>query len=597
MGTTRLRLPVVSAVVLLSCSAAMAQLPTAPPPHPPFADVVKEYQRLGLPLPPPDAELVRINISQTYQDENDERPRLHESYLLGFKLAPTRLGADPRYLIGDGRIWSNAWFDPRTVKRVEPTPNALDQFSRDGIECLCLAVQCELRGWHDLARAAYALAHQQFVLEGREFSIIDELHNSTWRLWARRLGERGTDRKEVLQHLKQLASEDGSLKRPDMGGFLDRLESTVRGPFSKPGTVEARIDALTDYWNDTEDESNRVGQEAYWELAELGFEAVPALIDHVSDGRFTRGWSHGFNFRSAHDLTVGHLCSRLLFDLSGRSIGGNYWELRGDYLDPGKAREWFAAAKKIGEEKWLLDHAMPKGGGPKIGDPPRTPHNHIIRVIGAKYPDRLPAIYRAMISRPSINIVEELVASRLPHQKKLALLEEGVTTENPGHRRDALEGLAEVDKATFHKHLLKFIQEDRADLSLLEKADSPECWIAFASAIKRQPFEKRMTAIRAVGSLDPPDKVDPIRRGRLVFLMRFLDDQTTEKLDDDEAWSMVEVRDFAATHLAGLLRFHVKRTHGDYMVEHDRNLGPISRLIFREAVRQAAEKELARLGK
>ena len=47
--TTAARFVVVPALCLLAENAAFAQPPTAPPPHPPLAELVKEYVRLGLP--------------------------------------------------------------------------------------------------------------------------------------------------------------------------------------------------------------------------------------------------------------------------------------------------------------------------------------------------------------------------------------------------------------------------------------------------------------------------------------------------------------------------------------------------------------------
>ncbi|MFO0804779.1 MAG: hypothetical protein U0791_16850 [Gemmataceae bacterium] len=56
---TSLRLAAILLSLLLAAPPANAQVEVAPPPHPAFDEVVKDYLRLELPLPPKDAELVR----------------------------------------------------------------------------------------------------------------------------------------------------------------------------------------------------------------------------------------------------------------------------------------------------------------------------------------------------------------------------------------------------------------------------------------------------------------------------------------------------------------------------------------------------------
>lgn len=604
----QIRLLMAFAAVLMARGSAVAQLPQAqlpqaPPPHPPFRELVKEYQRLGLPLPPPDAELVRIEFWRlSAAIDTDDQP--HESYLIGFRLAPPRPGADPRYLIGAGEILTTTeWFDPQGVKPAKPTPDALRLVDMDGKEYVSFAVQCELRGWHDLAQAAYARAIEQWYSEPpQEVSFLDELRSTVIWLWERRLEQRGTDRKEILRHLKALYGVEETPETRLYGlNLLRRLERTVNQPRAKPGTVEARIDDLTEYFVNPQDWTTLDRppppyREPYWKLAELGFDAVPALIDHIRDDRLTRAVSFGgFSFFGEASPTVGDLCSRLLSDFSGGTIARRGEGRGNDLLDAEQARKWFAEAKKIGEEKWLLDHAIPKGDMPSA-------NRVIVRAIGAKYPARLPEIYRAVLQKPPVHVldeprdcVEEVVASKLPREQKIALLEEGVAHKVSEHRLWALEGLASLDADLFRKRLAEDLKKYPGDAleatSLIQRTDDPGCWDAFAAAAKRASYEARMVIILDIGHLDPPDKPDPIRRERVRFLAQLLDDRTAEK---DESGDTVEVRDYAASQLGGLLRFRMDYRYPDHMVQHDPNRGPITRFVFREAVRRAAEQELTR---
>jgi hypothetical protein len=263
-------------------------------------------------------------------------------------------------------------------------------------------------------------------------------------------------------------------------------------------------------------------------------------------------------------------------------------------LQPADVHAWWTQAQKVGEEKWLVDHALPTGSS-------EQPNEHIARVLRVKYPGRLPELYRTILQkRPllvSCEYAAEIAASTLPREQKIALLEEGVAHRQPEHRRWALDGLATVDRPLFRKLLVKTLTlypEDVLDVEpLVEKAADEGCWDALAAAAKRVPCGVRMELIRVVGWWDPPSRKDPIRRDRIRFLVQFLDDRSTAPDDDDLDWKMVEVRDYTVEVVAGLFGLRVWRNWGNTVVP-DRHRGPISQLVFRETVRLLAEQELSR---
>ena len=57
---TALRLAAATVFFLLGCEAVFAQPQVTPPPQLALDELVKEYKRCGLPVPPPEAELVRV---------------------------------------------------------------------------------------------------------------------------------------------------------------------------------------------------------------------------------------------------------------------------------------------------------------------------------------------------------------------------------------------------------------------------------------------------------------------------------------------------------------------------------------------------------
>jgi hypothetical protein len=609
---TPLRLVASLLAALLATTSARAQPAVAPPPHPPLAEVVAEYKRLGLPFPPPDAELVQIDWDWYLGRSGEEATGQH---CLGYRVPPVKPGERVRYstvgVLGVG-FRDLGYVEPATAVETEPTPDALRgllDFSPEYL--LTFAVQCEERGWHELAVALYARARERFVAEEPDRTIIEEVRFIAWNYWEQSLVAPGGDRAEVLRRLKALAVEDESFRTPYTDWLLRAIELTRAPSKSKPGSIEALVDALTEY----RQEDFGIGSVAsdpasYWKLAELGFDAVPALIEHLGDDRLTRAVCVNIDLRSAHRLTVGHLCSRLLYDLSARTIGAAYSPALGDRLDPAEVEKWFERAKKVGEEKWLLDHAVPSDEALAVV-PDGRPETLVVRVIGAKYPARLPIIYRAMLKKRLewfwINdFVNEVVASKLPLKEKVALLEEGAAHEDFEHSARALQGLAKLDPTALRKHLLAALKRVKARAGkvevegesvrklrqLVESVDDRASWDALLAAAKAVGVESRMNFLREIGPDRPPDERDPKRLERIRFLVQFLDDRDAEADDDG---TRTEIRDYAAARLAGLFGFIVQRELLEELYwrpVYDATLGPFSRLILREAVRQAAAREL-----
>jgi hypothetical protein len=594
---TAQRLGLAVAALLLARSDAPAQLPVAPHPHSTLDDLVAEYRRLGLPEPPANTELVRWKWKYV-----DDEGFTVESAGLVFRLPPKSPRGPQPYFLGDGPGYYPA--EPDRVESVIPAPVALEGVP-PALEDLRLAVRCRMRGWDELSTALYARARR--LIE--EFEVYQEyddaplyiIRDCGWLYWYGQLTEQHSDWRDVHRRLKGIYDRDERFRTEQRGDLLSKLEAALfHKRTARPGTPEALIDDLVDHWEDRDDPSNVSSQTAYWKLAELGFDAVPALLDHLNDTRLTRSFSFGFNIRSAHHVTVGHLCGRLINCLSARTADDRYWEARGDYLNNDKATVWLAEAKRIGEEKWLLDHVLPPGGGGGIVNHPRAPEKEIARALGAKYPARLPAVYRRALRGPIADRLEdfvpEIVASKLTRDAKADLLAEGAAHPDLKHRVRALRGLAEVDPARSKKHLRETIDAVRGDgdvvmplegfgpelVRLTVRAGDAGCWDALRAATKRVNAEGRLDVAVYVGCVAPVAPVEPNRRHRLRLGLQLLDDEDAE------------VRDTAATQLAGLLWLPVRRDPETNWVFHDQNTDPLTRFARRCVVGKLATDELAR---
>jgi hypothetical protein len=300
---------------------------------------------------------------------------------------------------------------------------------------------------------------------------------------------------------------------------------------------------------------------------------------------------------------VGDLCGRLLRDLSGGAAGRRFWGIDLP-ADPVEARKWFESAKKVGEEKWLLDHAWDKD---------ERPDRSIAQVIGAKYPARLSAIHREAAKKGRAGYLFYAVkTSRLPDEQKVALVEEDLQNISLSRRDWHLRALAELDPARFRVHLLQTLKQLRTERpaqrgwflnaeeyfprwlpELVASANDAACWAALSAIAKAVSPGDRFTILAALWPPRPPDTPDPARAARLRFALQFLNDRSSDpKLA--ELWELgasAEVRDYAASFLAYAFRIGLEKNTW-FAPVHDKTLGALSRLILRVQVRHLAVREL-----
>ena len=240
-------------------------------------------------------------------------------------------------------------------------------------------------------------------------------------------------------------------------------------------------------------------------------------------------------------------------------------------------------------------------------------NNYILRAVRVKYPSRLPELYRTILQTrkrvTSGSIVQEILASSLTRPQKIALFEEGARHAETSIRFPALEALGKIDPALIRtrvRDLSQALLRDAADanrrepsadaiLGLIELAGDRVCWDALAAAAPKLPVEKRHSLIFALGGEPVLGQADLHRRERLRLLVGFLRD-TTPVVDrnGDEVVS-TPVCDYAADRLAQLLGFW-PRDEEPLFFDRAVERGPLTRIILRLAVRQAAERELRRLG-
>src|SRR5262249_15206879 len=147
---------------------------------------------------------------------------------------------------------------------------------------------------------------------------------------------------------------------PQNRALLKSLDLALIPSKAKPGSMEATIDALVNATSNNvwfDDEANA----PYIRLIERGFDAVPALIEHLDDDRLTRYRYPGFNNFHGYHYRISHMASDLLEGLAGEKLGeGNMRAVVGKLVSKDSARAWWAKARNVGEEANMLAHVLPK---------------------------------------------------------------------------------------------------------------------------------------------------------------------------------------------------------------------------------------------
>ncbi|MCW3053222.1 MAG: hypothetical protein JWN14_2392, partial [Chthonomonadales bacterium] len=243
-----------------------------------------------------------------------------------------------------------------------------------------------------------------------------QLAGEAWQYWEPTLWKPNTDRHAALAVMQRLLQsgllEEEASKRmswtdaeeASQRALVIDLEVSLAPSHAESGSIEAEIDALVDYYNPS---TYRIYNEPgtrplpaetdprFKKLWLRGFEAVPILLKHLNDRRFTRTYSHIGRFHPSYPYRISHVVADLLTGLAGSeaAVGAHEKERgSGKDINPAKAEQWWKQARAIGEERYLLRHLLPA----KNSEEARV-NDHNAVLIAARYPRHLPALYREIL--------------------------------------------------------------------------------------------------------------------------------------------------------------------------------------------------------
>jgi hypothetical protein len=293
---------------------------------------------------------------------------------------------------------------------------------------------------------------------------------------------------------------------------------------------------------------------------ELGFDAVPVLMDHLDDHRLTR--SIGQRVRD--------VAAALLLGLAGSEADPTW----GILSSKDSVLAWWVEAQKRGEKAQVRAEVFPKGAK-------YPPSNQLLRILVKKYPQDLPELYRTLLlehpQKDTPSVARALVRSRLPREKKVELLTEGSTCRHLRHRYHALSELRELDEDRFHQRLIETLDglprsaeryywscpESRFAL-LVAHTGNVRAWQVLEKTAKRSDVGLRLEMLRQVCEVEPRRYC----KEHLAFLAAFLEDATVrdmkadlKRFDGDCAgmdFPSLEVRNYTAMQIARLLKLDRK---------------------------------------
>lgn len=538
--------------------------------------LLADYRSYGLPLPPENAKLVRFDSGVREYHGFTLMPR---TYFLGFLLCPGNKDNPPLLLVGtqEYRLESH-----ERVEFPEPKPELVKSIY-GGWCCgptfllntwLVVALQCKARGWSELAQVLWTSGLKKDSGHSRGlFYHPENLPNRTavaylaWVYSGNELVKPDTDRAKTAKRMKSLLAAEPQLNTEDNRALLTSLEAALVPSKTKPGTVERMIDDLTemsDRWH-TDDPR-------YLRLAQMGFDAVPSLIEHLNDERLTRSINGGINNWATYILRVNEVISHILHDMAGGELG-EPGAIRAWRIEKAAAQAWWDKARKEGGEAYVLSHVLPPG------DKVEGPNSIMLGIIEKKWPRHLPKLYEMVLDeRPKVlsqDIAEAVAKSSLADQKKRELFLHACRRKNLEHRRFGLTHLQKFDPQEFITILLATLdnlpktpaepsaswESNEAGFAhLVSATDDVRAWKMLEKVAKRSDVGLRMEYIYTVGERGLGDHQ---RKLCLEFLKAFLDDPAKPNLlanpksfNGPQLFFMFEqldVRSMAAMRIATIL--------------------------------------------
>lgn len=591
--------------IIPGSSWGLAQEPNnSPPSLVPFtenipaslADLLRDYEALGLPLPFNGARFIYLDHRNVFTLEEpiikSESFCFEAKSLPGEKKLKILQGLETKdldglYVVFRGRPDKKTLEGMLSSQKNEPEQGL--KWNTGNRHELILAIQCYAEGHHEVAQFFLdrCRIHTQIPLRQRLLTIgWDHLMNE--------FANPKTDRAQLLDRLKKKVAKIKEWDTPEAKALIADLEMTLK-PFPKrQSQAEEWIDQLTNYKRDNRDpgylgpfyyldfqyqknkghgwdrpESN---ERLLYKMLEMGLEAAPVLLNHLEDRRLT--WNLNLNFSPDDQkkitkdpvVRIGTICQILLEQLAKHPNGPQ----EGVEKNLAFFLSWWSEVCKEGEEAYLVKHCFYKNQNGKSGlyDP-------YLHFLNRKYPHQIPGIYKKnLLGKPEgyPDLIAQMIArGALPEVEKIRLLNMGIENSVPSHRFVALAGMRSMGSVHFARawtrvsetFLVKEYKWDNPETAqeflefgaFLFSSRDPILWSILVKIAKVAPPQTRgmfLSLFKENVELSSP-------RRAMLFLLEFLDDQSGWEIPRNPKHPMfvsiqrMEIRNVAARSLAEIM--------------------------------------------
>ena len=578
-----------------------------------LAQLLADYREYGLPLPPREAVLVRrrhggsyVNGEQQFRyDLAWQEERSGKSvYWLGISTETGRatiekLGPDPVAEVLDGR--DNSVVVSRRNSSGEQDVDLL------------MAIQCHERGWSKFAialleRSRLSNHSSWFEKPPRRFTDDrEQLALVAWNYWSDEFAIRTFDRAAAVARLKSLAASRKHLGAAAQLNLIADMESTLVATRKNASEFEAAIDGLVELgraesreaWQRPTIGSVAHKSKEYRMLAAAGLEAVPALIEHLSDRRVTRCVET--SRRGEWRARVSDVVATLLSGLATEPFAYDFLlsQGRGKELDRAHVLHWWAGLEQNAKSlEYLKSHAiqaLPSGDVEVSAT--------LLRAMGRRFPDELLRLFKEkvdVVENPA-GLISAVQSCAAPREKKIAALLDAAKNPVEQKRYLAIDALLDLKSGDAVSLLVKELDAlpktpktpywgcGAGTLAQLVSETADElAWKTLARAARRVDVGQRMEMLQSASVCGESDESERTRV--LGFLAEFLNDEEIRiipDIDDDDlfsakrfaanetrplsagqmyegpvagfVWERLAVRDFAALQVADVLNLEFDR--------------------------------------
>lgn len=524
----------------------------------PLAPLVSLYRSYELPIPPQNSQLYRYVADRKVTIVNGVRQAPDE--WIGFGVSFDSEGQPKTLLFGIVE------FETRSGHTTSIKLDEGDLAKDPAVHAdLCFAIQCEILGRRELAKSIVETRSQNKSSAPPEH----ELAKSAWTFWSQRFREQGADRALVARRLSGALGAAPSRFTPQDRLFLEHLVLSLQPTGAAPGSVDALIDEFIEISGRREEAFGSVPPKRA--VVRRGFEAIPALIEHLDDNRLTRAVLERFDNFPGYQYRVRHFARDILQGFADPQACSWLYQLRDDDVDVASIRTWWTEISQMGEEAYALQHVLTSSN-----DAVR-PNPYLLELLEYKYPRRLPEVYRRLLrDRPEMTldeVADALGRSSIDNRTKRDLLILAIDSDNPEWRLTGLQCLQSVEADEFHQRLVRLLAtlsttpaesywncvESRYSY-LVSLADDPKAWDAAEQYLRRADAGIRLEWLQQFGYRGDPSSA----ARRIEFVARFLADETVrdaisdpDRFDGPYAgftrFKQIEVRNYAALVLGGLL--------------------------------------------